>query len=248
MYSKELVKKLRDIGLNSYEAKIFLALLYKGVASAGELSEITGVPRSRSYDVLESLEKKGFIILKLGKPIKYMALNPEEALERVKNRIKANAQSKIEELEKLKNSNLFKELNALFEDSKNVKEEKIGILKGNAILAYLNSKISNAKKSVLISLTKNSLSWNEKYLSKLLNEAKNKGIEIRIISPNKSENFKDMEQQSGDPALRFYVIDDEAIVMLNDSTAEDAMALVFNSDYFNKSINSIFELMWKTSN
>ena len=56
--------------LNIYEAKIWTALLSRGIASAGELADISGVPRSRCYDVLESLEKKGFIIMKIGKPIK----------------------------------------------------------------------------------------------------------------------------------------------------------------------------------
>jgi len=40
------------------------------------------VPRSRCYDVLESLEKKGFIISKIGKPLKYIAVPPEEVVER----------------------------------------------------------------------------------------------------------------------------------------------------------------------
>jgi sugar-specific transcriptional regulator TrmB len=58
---KDFIEKLKVFGLNSYEAKIWVALLSRGVSSAGELSDISNVPRSRSYDVLESLEKKGFI-------------------------------------------------------------------------------------------------------------------------------------------------------------------------------------------
>jgi len=45
-------------------------------------TKISNVPRSRTYDVLESLEKKGFVVMKLGKPIKYIALPPEEVIER----------------------------------------------------------------------------------------------------------------------------------------------------------------------
>ena len=62
---KKFLNKLKQFGLNSYEAKIWTALLSRGVSTAGELSDISNVPRSRSYDVLESLEKKGFIIMKL---------------------------------------------------------------------------------------------------------------------------------------------------------------------------------------
>ena len=65
---KSFLMKLKDFGLNSYEAKLWVALLSRGVSTAGELSDIANVPRSRTYDVLESLEKKGFIIVKIGNP------------------------------------------------------------------------------------------------------------------------------------------------------------------------------------
>src|SRR3989337_1255959 len=88
---RELLNKLKDFGLNNYESKVWAALLSRGVSTAGELSDIANVPRSRSYDVLESLEKKGFVVMKLGKPIKYIAVPPSEAVERVKKRIKVQA-------------------------------------------------------------------------------------------------------------------------------------------------------------
>jgi len=81
---KKILSKLKDFGLNSYESKVWVALLSRGVSTAGELSDIANVPRSRSYDVLESLEKKGFVVMKLGKPIKYIAVPPPEAIERLK--------------------------------------------------------------------------------------------------------------------------------------------------------------------
>jgi len=56
--NEEFLKKLRSsFDLNIYEVKVWTALLSRGVAAAGELADISGVPRSRSYDVLESLEK-----------------------------------------------------------------------------------------------------------------------------------------------------------------------------------------------
>ena len=71
----EFLGRLRKIfDLNLYEVKVWTALLSRGVSTAGELSNISDVPRSRTYDILESLEKKGFIVMKLGKPIKYNAV------------------------------------------------------------------------------------------------------------------------------------------------------------------------------
>ena len=52
---EEFLKKLRSsFDLNIYEVKIWTALLSKGIATAGELSDISDVPRSRCYDVLET--------------------------------------------------------------------------------------------------------------------------------------------------------------------------------------------------
>ena len=91
---KDFLNKLKDFGLNSYESKLWIALLSRGVSTAGELSDISNVPRSRAYDVLESLEKKGFIIVKVGKPIKYLAVPPGEVVERVQKKILVDAEQK----------------------------------------------------------------------------------------------------------------------------------------------------------
>src|SRR3989338_5155735 len=93
---EQFLKKLRSaFNLNIYEVKIWTALLSKGVASAGELSDISNVPRSRSYDVLESLEKRGFVLMKLGKPIKYIAVKPEEIFLREKKRLMDDAELQV---------------------------------------------------------------------------------------------------------------------------------------------------------
>src|SRR3989344_3455654 len=105
----ELLSKLRRyFNLNLYEARIWTALLSRGVSTAGELSDIGTVPRSRAYDILESLEKKGFVIMKLGKPIKYLAIDPKEVIERVKKQIQETADSNILKLKELGDDNALK--------------------------------------------------------------------------------------------------------------------------------------------
>jgi sugar-specific transcriptional regulator TrmB len=81
---EEALSFLRDFGLSSYEIKAYLALLSVGYSTPSELSRICEVPRSRIYDVLQSLAKKGFAWIKTGKSLIYVAVVPEVAL---KNRI-----------------------------------------------------------------------------------------------------------------------------------------------------------------
>ena len=110
----DLLSKLRRyFDLNLYEVKLWGSLLSRGVSTAGELSDIADVPRSRSYDVLESLEKKGFVVMKLGKPIKYIAIPPNEVVDRVKKNMHLNAQEKVRRLESVKGSPLMQELETL---------------------------------------------------------------------------------------------------------------------------------------
>ncbi|MEK6880921.1 MAG: helix-turn-helix domain-containing protein, partial [Nanoarchaeota archaeon] len=111
----ELVKKIRDyFSLNIYETKVWLALIGKGIASAGEVADISGVPRSRTYDVLESLEKRGFAIAKIGKPVKYLAVKPEIVIEKLKQNTIRNTDERIKSLSKIRETEEYSELEKLY--------------------------------------------------------------------------------------------------------------------------------------
>ena len=110
----EILDTLKGIGLNLYERKIFVALLAKGVATAAEVSEIAKVPRSRSYDVLESLAEKGFVVVQPSKPIKYVALNPAEAMEKTKEALRKKHDDTIESIDRLRKSKIMDELENIF--------------------------------------------------------------------------------------------------------------------------------------
>ncbi len=73
---------LRDIGLTDYEIAIYLTLISKGPMDARELSEASGVPYSRIYNILTQLEKNKKWIIKEeeSRPSRYFAKSPDEAL------------------------------------------------------------------------------------------------------------------------------------------------------------------------
>ena len=52
---------LEKLGLNKNEAKVYLALIYKGQATAQELVKSVGVHRNIVYDNLEKLIDKGLV-------------------------------------------------------------------------------------------------------------------------------------------------------------------------------------------
>ena len=196
--SEELVNKIKSaFNLNTYEARIWLALLSKGVATAGELADIADIPRSRAYDVLESLEKKGFVIMKLGKPIKYMAIPPNEVVERVKKRYEESINRKMSELEKLKGSDLIQELDALHKSGSAAIDisEKSGALRGQQnIISHLEAMLKEAEKQVNIVTTELTFVRNAIVLKPVFYELKERQIPVRIITAISYENAKYVQE------------------------------------------------------
>ncbi len=105
---EEVIELLKEFGLNTYEAKCYVALLSKGRATASEISKLSGVPHQRVYDSLSSLEDKGFIKIVNRKPKLFIPLPLREALLNRLYQMKVEFEKKerflrdlIEEIEKL---------------------------------------------------------------------------------------------------------------------------------------------------
>jgi sugar-specific transcriptional regulator TrmB len=251
--------KLKDFGLNSYESKIWTALLSRGVSTAGELSDIANVPRSRSYDVLESLEKKGFVAMKPGKPIKYVVVPPEEVIERIKKKVKEKSEKQIELMNKLRSKQVIDELNALYEQGIDLVEpsEITGSIKGRSNLYnHLESMIKNAKESVIISTTANGLERKNNALKNVISKVKQKGIKVRIAAPTTKENSKIVREVSKiaeiknlNLKLRFCIIDTREILFmyLDDEKVHPSYdsGIWVNAEFFAKALESAFDKEWQ---
>lgn len=254
LVEKDFLNKLRDFGLNTYESKIWTALLSRGVSTAGELSDIANVPRSRSYDVLESLEKKGFIILKTGKPIKYIAVKPDEVIERVKTKVKEQTEKQLELIEKLKSEEILNKLISLHNQGLDLVEpiDLTGAIKGRKnIYNQLTTMIKNAKKTVTIVTTPQGIISKNNALLRYLTKAKQKGVKIRIAAPveAKSKELKDLakiaEIKHTDLKARFCIIDKmEILFMLMDDEMVHPnydLAIWANTEFFANVLEKAFD-------
>ena len=222
---EEFLSKLRRFfSLNLYEVKIWTVLLSRGVSTAGELSDIANVPRSRSYDVLESLEKKGFVIMKLGKPIKYIAVPPKEVVERVKKNVEAYAKDEIKKLTDLKNTEVINELSTLHTQGVELVEpaDLSGSLRGrHNLYNHLYHMIIKAKKSVLISTTQKEMGYLIKNLKPIFKNLKNKNVKIKISTQinNTTKKYADEARQFAevrhtDNKARFCIVDGKEIIFM----------------------------------
>ena len=254
-----LTKLRRYFSLNLYEVKIWTALLSRGVSTAGELSDIANVPRSRSYDVLESLEKKGFVIMKLGKPIKYIAVNPKEVLERVKKHVKEDADDQVKKLEDLKGTDVIDELNSLHTQGVELVEpsDLSGSLRGrHNLYNHLELTIRNAEKTVTMMTTSSGFLRKVEGFKPIFEQLKKRGVEIRIAAPMTKETeilAKDMagiaEVKHTDTKARFTVVDGKELVfmVMDDEEVHPTydIGIWINTPFFAQALEQLFELAWK---
>ena len=257
---EEFLSKLRRyFSLNLYEVKIWTALLSRGVSTAGELSDIANVPRSRSYDVLESLEKKGFAIMKLGKPIKYIAVPPNEVVERVKKNLKVEAEERVKRLEKLKGTEVLTELATLHTQGIELIEpsDLSGSLRGrHNLYNHLETTIKNAQESVTLSTTSQGFLRKVEGLIPTFEKLKKKGVKIRIaaqITKECSQAVKDVSQfaevRNTDIKSRFCIVDGKELVfmVLDDKDVHPTydVGIWVNTPFFATALEELFESSWK---
>lgn len=256
----EFLSKLRNLfGLNLYEVRIWTALLSRGVSTAGELSDIGNVPRSRAYDVLESLEKKGFVMMKLGKPIKYIAVEPKEVVERVKKYLVKHTGEKVKKLDDLRGTDVLDELVSLHKTGIEFIEptDLSGAIRGrHNIYTHMESMVKNANKSVTLVTTSKGVLRKIEALKGELERLKKKGVKIRIGAPVTKENsqvIQDVMKLADVKHLnkldaRFCIVDGKELMfmILNDDDVHPTydVGVWVSTPYFASAMEDLFNSNW----
>ncbi|MCX6750592.1 MAG: hypothetical protein NTZ83_03990, partial [Candidatus Pacearchaeota archaeon] len=197
---------------------------------------------------------------KLGKPIKFIALKPEEVVERVKKNLVKYAKERTKRLETLKDDEVLEELNGLF--TKGIKfvepSELSGSLKGRQNLYnHLDMMIRDAEKTVTIVTTAEGLNRKLEALMPVLEKSKKRGIKIRIAAPINNNNIKyarELKKVAEVRAMesiraRFTIVDSNQIMfmLLDDEKFHPNydIGVWINTEFFAGALEQMFELAWK---
>ncbi|MFA6023422.1 MAG: helix-turn-helix domain-containing protein [Candidatus Pacearchaeota archaeon] len=253
----DLVNKIKDyFGLNIYETKVWLALLNKGIASAGEIAELSGVPRSRTYDVLESLEKNGFAMQKIGKPVKYFAIKPIAVIEKLKKNTMDEMNEKVAMLSNIKDTKEYKELELLHSTKTEMikKQDLSGTIRGRT---NINSQISDiinlAKEEVIICASTNEVKRRLKLLEPIVKQVSSANVKITLALNGPEPDIKligerlNLRAKKIDINASFYIADKKEILfMLNEANdSQEQLAVWFSSEFFVNSFTALFDMAIK---
>ena len=256
LVKQDMIGKIKDyFDLNIYETKVWLALLGKGSASAGEIASISGVPRSRTYDVLESLEKKGFALVKLGKPVKYLGVKPKTILEKLKNNIRVDADEKMKSLGNLTGTEEFKQLEELYNVGISpVKREDLSAsIKGRSTISnHLREIIDSAMEEVIICASADEMKLKEKIFAEMFEQLASRGVKVKAalsgdetVVNSLGESFG-IEVKHVEIKSKFFVVDrKEVLFFLSPESTKDDQAIWINSEFFSAGFAGLFDIVMK---
>lgn len=185
--SNNTFKLLFDIGLNKYEAKIYLTLINEGISTAKNIADITGIPYGKVYEIINTLSNKGFAMTLPSKPMKYTATSPQQAALSAKREIR----DKFRRIEK----NAVNQLEPLFEQNRNFIQPKSNFLVINGrsnVVKKIEELIKKAKQNINIQCTANSLSRLVLHKAELKVSA-DKGVKVSMAGIIDRKNMKEIK-------------------------------------------------------
>lgn len=245
MLDQKVVDELKEFGLGEYEAKIFLTLTIHGPLKVTKIAEGAGIPKSKAYEVVRTLQKKGLVENNCEQPKKYKAT---DLLYGLKSIIEQKAQA----IDKLKNKtvSILQKIKQVPLDNK----YEFWMSKGRKAFLKKISEMGARAKSYGWAITKDfSRSF---LLDTEVIKARKRGVELRVLAIGKlnglarsraswvAANGVEMRAKQLAQQPRFCIVDGKEICIRVDDPADSEFiwtnypALVNVMKYY-------FETLWE---
>ena len=219
MIDQRFVEELKLFNLTEYESKTYIALVARGPSTVKEIRDTAGIPYSREYDILESLEKRGFVESQPGRPKRFKAVDPEKILERELRKRKKAVRDLLEFTASIR------ERRILEEEMENV----IWTLRGREKIREKMVELIDAAEREILILGRNPIPTPE--LEEALRRAKERGVRIKALGVF-SGKAKDVLKRVGAEFYpfnhdhsRFLLVDDDELILASDDPADYPFAL-----------------------
>lgn len=164
---------MEQLGLTGYEIRVYVSLLEAGAMTASDISKKSGVPYSKIYEVLNTLEEKGWLESDSSRPQQFFPKSPSTALEFTK--------SKLETSFRESQTSIVNELMPIYTKSGIKERPEIWVARGVFnIAAKVNEVIQNSQQELLVALPQVAENFT-KPLQPILRSMHERGIRIKIL-------------------------------------------------------------------
>jgi sugar-specific transcriptional regulator TrmB len=168
---------MENLGLTSYEIRVYLSLLDAGAMTASDISKKSGVPYSKIYEVLNSLEEKGWLESDSSRPQKFFPKSPSTALEAMKSRHENN----FREIQ----STIVNELMPMYTKSGMKERPEIWVARGIPnIITKVNEIIQSSQQELLVALPFVAMDV-ARPLQPVLRTLHDRGVKVNILASAK---------------------------------------------------------------
>lgn len=138
-------KAMEDLGLTGYEIRVYTSLLETGAMTAADISKKSGVPYSKIYEVLNSLEDKGWLESDSSRPQQFFPRSPSTALEAMRMRSENNFRES--------QTTIIGELMPIYTKSGIKEKPEIWVVRGiYNIAAKVNEIVQDCQQELLVAL------------------------------------------------------------------------------------------------
>jgi sugar-specific transcriptional regulator TrmB len=118
-----LIQALSNLGMNEKEAKVYVALLQSGKATAYSVAKLTDLKKPTVYVVLDNLVSKGAVSKEpQANTSEYVAISPEELFAAAKRKIKKTKSEILDGLKNISRRHDYKVRAYSYEDMDGIRE------------------------------------------------------------------------------------------------------------------------------
>jgi len=247
-----------ELGLTPYESKAYIALLLHGPLSPQGVNQKSGIPRPRTYDVLNSLVGKGLLMEQPGRPTMYAAVNPQVGMEKMMMELERKMLRQLEEKRKIA-ERLSVSLSRLHDKSRETvrEEERVWVTRrDSAFIARYCEAIRNVENEFVVATP--STDPPEKDVLEAVRQVLKKGKSVRVVRQITSKwSLKHLEEYEkliklGDQVkylkydgLRFMVFDKKDTVLVLPPEGGSQLAVWISLPSLAAILYEHFEKLWR---
>lgn len=104
MDDNQAITGLKQLGLTTYEARVFVALQKLGAGTASDISSVVDVPRSQVYGAADGLEERGLVETQQSTPTAYRPVPLEQARRLLLDQLAETGAETFNYLERVQNT------------------------------------------------------------------------------------------------------------------------------------------------